>query len=132
MRWDGHAALRAAAILLWVSAIGFGVFCPPAIMSLLRGSGVPYVMGFPAYGEGPFEGVGIPTTVPLLLVFFGVCVLEGVAGWLVWCASRAGAILANALLPVGAVFWWGFALPFGPLLALMRTVLLVVGWRSLR
>lgn len=42
-----------------------------------------------------------------------------------------GLVLALALLPFGAVFWWGFALPFGPVLAVARTILILISWRSL-
>jgi hypothetical protein len=42
---------------------------------------IPTVLGFPAYGRGPFEARGIRSTVPSLAGFLGVCVLEGVAGW---------------------------------------------------
>jgi hypothetical protein len=123
--------LRVAAILLWVNGIGFGVFCIPAIRNLLMGLDIPIVMGFPAYGKGPFERVGIPTTVPLLAGFLLVCTLEVVAGLLLWGGSKVGAILALVLLPAGALFWWGFALPFGPIFALISTVLIVLGWQSL-
>lgn len=123
--------LRIAAVLLWFTALGFGLPCLPAIRERLAGRDIPYLFGFPAYGEGPFERVGIPTTVPLLSGFLLVCLLEGVAGWLLWSGSKAGAILALALLPFGALFWWGFALPFPPLFALARTVLIVLGWQRL-
>lgn len=123
--------LRVAAILLWVNGIGFGVFCIPAIRNLLMGRDIPVVMGFPAYGKGPFERVGIPTTVPLLAGFLLVCILEVVAGLLIWGGSKVGAILALVLLPAGALFWWGFALPFGPIFAIISTVLIVLGWKSL-
>lgn len=123
--------LRVAAFLLWLTAIGFGVFCLPAIRNLLAGKDIPIVMGFPAYGRGPFERVGIPSTVPLLAAFLLVCILEGVAGWLLWSGFKTGAILALMLLPVGAVFWWGFALPFPPLFALIRTILILLSWQSL-
>lgn len=124
--------LKVAAILLWFTALGFGIFCVPAISSLLRGRGIPYVMGFPAYGEGPFERVGIPTTVPLIAAFLLVCILEGLAGWLLWNQVKAGAILSLVLLPVGGVFWWGFALPIPPVFALVRTILILLNWQSLR
>lgn len=124
--------LRAAAILLWFTALGFGIFCLPAIGNLLAGRSIPYVLGFPAYGEGPFERIGIPTTVPLLAAFLLVCILEGLAGWLLWHGDKSGAVLALALVPVGAIFWWGFALPIPPIVALVRTVLIVLGWQSLR
>jgi len=123
--------IRAAAVPLWLNALGFGPFCIPAIRNVLAGRGIPHIFGFPAYGEGPFERHGIPTTVPLLAGFLIVCILEGVAGWLLWGGHKSGAILALALLPAGAVFWWGFDLPFPPIFALVRTVLIVLSWRSL-
>lgn len=125
-------SIRVAAIFLWIHAIGFGVFCLPAIRNLLTGRDIPYIMGFPAYGKGPFERMGIPTTVPLLAAFLLVCILEGVAGWWLWSGSRTGAILALALFPVGAIFWWGFALPFPPVFAMVRTILIIMSWQSLK
>ncbi|TFH37640.1 MAG: hypothetical protein E4G99_02025 [Anaerolineales bacterium] len=124
--------LRVAAVLFWITAFGFGVFCLPAIRNLLLGGDIPYIMGFPAYGKGPFESVGIATTVPLLAAFLLVCILEGVAGWLLWGGHKAGATFGLVLVPAGAIFWWGFALPFPPIFALVRTILIVLSWQSLR
>lgn len=124
--------LRVAAILHWFIAIGLGVFCFPAIQNLMLGRDIPIVMGFPAYGRGPFERVGIPTTIPLLVAFLVVCVLEVVAGYLLWGGYRSGAILALVLLPLGAVFWWGFSLPIPPVFALIWTVLILLGWQALQ
>jgi hypothetical protein len=124
-------SLRVASVCLWISAIGLGVFIPQAIRSILAGRGIPRVMGFPAYGEGPFERHGIPTTVPVLVAFLLVCTLDGVAGWSLWGGHRFGAILALVLLPVEALFWWGFSLPYPPMLAIVRTVLILLAWRSL-
>jgi hypothetical protein len=124
--------LRAAAILHWFIAVGLGVFCVPAIRNVLAGRPIPIVMGFPAYGMGPFERVGIPTTAPLLAAFLLVCILEGVAGFLLWDGRMSGAILALALLPAGGVFWWGFALPIPPIFALIWTALILLSWNTLR
>lgn len=129
---DVPLKLKLAALLLWLNAAGFGLPCLQAIGNLLAGRDIPYIMGFPAYGRGPFERYGIQTTVPLLVGFLVVCLLEGLAGWLVWRGKRRGAWLALLLLPAGAVYWWGFALPFPPLFALARTLLIVPRWRSLR
>lgn len=41
-------ALRAAAILLWINALGFGLPCILAIRNLLTGRDIPMIMGFPA------------------------------------------------------------------------------------
>jgi len=124
--------LRVAAILHWFIALGFGVFCFPAIRNLLMGRDIPIVMGFPAYGRGPFERADIPTTVPLLAAFLLVCILEAVAGVLLWGGHRSGAVIALVLLPVGGVFWWGFALPIPPIFALVWTTLIFLNWQSLR
>jgi hypothetical protein len=71
-------------------------------------------MGFPTYGESPFERAGIRTSVPLLSAFVALCAAECVAGGLLWRGRRSGAILTLALLPVESVFWAGFALPIPP------------------
>jgi hypothetical protein len=120
---------RAAAVLCWVLAAGFGLPGIPAIVSVARGDGVWYFMGFPTYGHGTFEQIGIDTTVPLLVAFLLVAVAEVVAGALLWIGRRAGSILANVLVPVELVFWIGFALPFGPVIGLARTILIVVAAR---
>ncbi len=124
--------IRAAAALLWINGVGFGVPCVHALRELWSGRGIPFVLGFPAYGQGPFERIGVSTTIPLLAGFLLVCVAECCAGWLLWGGHRAGAVLALSLLPFGAVYWWGFALPFPPLFALVRTVLIVWAWKTLR
>jgi hypothetical protein len=122
---------KIAAVLFWIMAVGFGLPCLLAIRNLLTGRDLPVILGFRAYGGGPFERVGIQTTVTLLVAFLLVCILEGVAGGLLWGDRKAGAILALALLPVGAVFWWGFALPIPPISAVVRTILILLSWRSL-
>jgi hypothetical protein len=124
-------SLRAAAILLWISAFGLGVPCLVAIRNLSSGRGIPFVFGFPAYGGGAFERHGIQTTVPLLLGFFLVCILEAIAGWLLWGGHRSGGILALVLLVPGALYWWGFDLPYPPIAAVFRTILILVGWSAM-
>lgn len=128
---NGLTLLRVAAILHWFIAIGLGVFCFPAIRNLMNGRDIPLVMGFPAYGRGPFERIGIPTTIPLLVAFLLVCILEMVAGFLLWNSYKSGAILALVLVPVGGVFWWGFSLPIPPIFAFIWTILILLGWQTL-
>lgn len=131
-RANDGVSLRAASVLLWLDALGFGLPCILGIWSVSTGRGVPLVFGFPSYGGGPFESHGIPTRIPLLAGFLLICTLEGLAGWWLWRSQRRGAVLALVLVPVGAVYWWGFALPFPPLFALARTVLILLNWRRLR
>ena len=126
------ALLRVAAVLHWIIAVGFGVFCVPAMRNRLLGRAIPIVLGVPTYGRGPFERVGIPTTVPLVAAFLVVCILEAVAGVLLWGGHRSGAVLALVLVPVGGLFWWAFALPIPPLFALGWTLLMLLNWQALR
>jgi hypothetical protein len=125
-------ALRAAVIFHWIVGLGFGIPAVLGIRNLAAGRGILYVMGFPAYGKGPFERIGVQSSVPLLSAFLAVCVLECVAGWLLWNGARTGALLSLALLPFGAIFWWGFALPFPPIFAVAWTALIVLNWQQLR
>ena len=104
----------------WLGGLGFGIPCVYGIYYFAEHGAIATVMGFPAYGGGPFEDVGVTTSVPLLGAFLGVCVLECVAGWWLWMGRRAGRSLSWALLPAEGVFWIGFALPFGPVLGAAR------------
>jgi hypothetical protein len=126
------ALIRVAAILHWFIALGFGVFCFPAIRNLLIGRDIPFVMGLPTYGRGPFVRVGIPTSISLLAAFLLVCIFEVAAGMLLWGGHKSGAVLALVLLPVGGFFWWGFALPIPPIFALVWTILILRNLQVLR
>jgi hypothetical protein len=124
--------IRAAAVLAWVGGLGFGIPGVMALRSLLAGRGIITLFGFPTYGNGPFERNGVHSTVALVSGFVLVCALECVAGVLLWAGHKSGAVLALALLPFGAAYWWGFALPIPPMFAIARTVAILVAWRALR
>ncbi|MCO6451671.1 MAG: hypothetical protein J5I90_12880 [Caldilineales bacterium] len=123
-------SLRVAAAISWLFAFGLGIPCLMAIRNLAIGRGIPLVFGFPAYGGGAFERHGLPTTVLLLVGFLLISILELIAGYLLWGGYRSGAILAIVLLVPGAVYWWGFDLPFPPIAAVIQTILIILGWSS--
>ena len=116
---------RAAAVCSVVLGLGFGLPGAYGAWYYARHGEVWTFLGFPTYGDGPFERWGLPTSTALLLGFVTVCAAEVVVGVLLWRDSETAPWLALALLPVELVFWVGFALPFGPLLGLARTVLVV-------
>lgn len=122
--------MKAAAVLSWMSGLGFGIPGIYAIWYLIDRGSIASLMGYPTYGGGVFEKNGVTTSVPLLVGFLAVCVAECVAGWLMWGYSQSGAILALALLPFGLIFWIGFSLPLGPVLAVGRTALILMSWSS--
>jgi hypothetical protein len=119
-----------AALLFWFNAASFGIPAIAALASVLGGRGLPRLFGFESFGGGPFERFG-PGGLPVLLgLYIAVCLGEVVAGRLLWQNRRSGRILALVLLPVGALLWWGFAVPLPALNGLVRTALVIVGWRQ--
>jgi hypothetical protein len=128
---DRNPGDRAAAALAWISGLGFGLPAGYGTWHFARTGEVWYLMGLPTYGDGPFEELGVPTSVPLLVGFTAVCAPELIAGALLWRGRRRrGTWLALGLLPVESIYWFGFALPFGPVLGLARTALVLKGlWR---
>ena len=115
-----HAAATASA----TAGVGFGIPCLVGIQHLSTTGDVWYFLGFPTYGDGPFERIGLPTTVPLLVGFLAVCAAEiALAGAIIrrslW-VPRANA----ALLLFEIAYWIGFALPFGFALGIGRSLLL--------
>lgn len=117
--------IRAAAVCSLVLGLGFGLPGAYGAWYYARHGEVWTFLGFPTYGEGPFERWGLPTSLALLLGYVAVCAGEVVVGVLLWRDATTAPWLALALLPVEMVFWIGFALPFGPLLGLARTALVV-------
>jgi hypothetical protein len=116
---------RAAGVCSLVLGLGFGLPGVYGAWYYARQGQVWTFLGFPTYGDGPFERWGFPTNVALLLGFVAVCAAEVVVGVLLWGGSTIAPWLALALLPVELLFWIGFALPFGLLLGLARTALVV-------
>ncbi len=41
-----------------------------------------------------------------------------------------GPVLELILLGISAIFWYGFALPFGPILGLAQIVVMALAWNN--
>ena len=89
----------------------------------------------PYIGEpngGPFY-TALPH--PAFIVLLGLSLVLGIvqvtAGVLLWNGQRPGAVLQFVLLPIEAVFWYGFDLPIPPVFALIRVVLVLLAWPEL-
>jgi hypothetical protein len=125
-------ALRIEAILTWIYAAGFGGCTIPVAAYLRRHGRLPRFFDlFEMYGGRWSARFGQDAFVLLLLVFLAVTLAASWAAWLVWNASTAGGVLTLAVLPVEAVFWFGFNLPIPKVVGITRVVLLALGWTSL-
>jgi len=124
---------RLAAVLTWVYAAGFGIPAIPVAAYLLQRGTLPTFLGlFPMYG-GPWSSrLRHGNFVVLLIAFLIVTLVAAWAAWLIWKGAKAGALLNLILLPVEAVFWLGFALPFPWLTGIARAALLALAWKSLK
>ncbi len=123
---------RAAAVLLWIVALGWALPAPWLMWWVVARGRLPVL---PFIGEpngGPFY-LSLPhgAFVVLLGVSFVLGMAQVWAGWLLWNGQRSGAVLQFAFLPVEAVLWYGFGVPIPPVLAAVRIILVVLAWPSL-
>ena len=116
MRW------AAGAVSMFLG-LGFGIPCAFGIRHFAQTGQVWTLLGFPTYGDGPFERIGVTTTTALLVGFLAVCVADVAVAVMLWTDAPHAAALSYALLPFELAFWIGFALPLGPPLGITRTVL---------
>jgi hypothetical protein len=116
---------RAAGALVLLTGLGFGIPGIVGTRHFAQHHEVWQFLGFPTYGDGPFERAGIPTTTPLLAGFVVVCTAEVALGVLLLGDGHPALWASLALLPVELAYWWGFALPFGFVLGLARVALTV-------
>jgi hypothetical protein len=123
--------LKIASICMWFSGIGFGIPGIYGIWHFMKTKKIAIFMGFTTYGNGPFEKIGVHTSVPLLTGFLFVCILECISGWGLWNGEKGSAVLSLAIIPAELFFFIGFALPAGPILIVVRTILIFLSWSLL-
>ena len=75
---------------------------------------------------------GLDAVIALGFVLVAVAVLEAVAGFWLSRSLKKGGKLGAVLAPLDLFFAFGFGIPILYVLAPLRTLLLVMGWKSLR
>ena len=81
--------------------------------------------------SGPFESLGLDALIVAGIIYVVVSALKILAAYWLWNSRKDGAVLGLILLGLSPIFWYGFALPLGPLLGLGELVLLMLVWRAL-
>ena len=123
--------MRIAAVLAWVYCAAFGLPAVPVAAYVLQRGELPWFMGlFPMYGGPWSERVSDGRLITLLFLFLVVLIGAAWTARLTWNGSRRGIIASLALLPIEAVCWIGFALPFPWLIGMARAGLLIAALRS--
>jgi hypothetical protein len=116
---------RAAGVLSVLLGLGFGIPGVIGARYFAEHGEVWQFLGFPSYGDGPFERAGVATTVPLLVGFAVVCAAEIGIGVLLAADWHPALWLSLAIVPFELAYWTGFALPFGFVLGAARIGLTV-------
>lgn len=123
-------AARWAALAFILPALGFGIPTPLVIHQVRRTGDLPWTpFGFQSHAGPFFDQLGPAGFINLSWAFVVVCLLDLLAGALLWRGRRRGAWLGAAMTPVALVFALGFAFPF-LLAALPLRLLLLVAARS--
>ena len=127
---------RVLAVIYAVPGVGFVVSTLAVLLYLRERGELPMTpFGWRLLG-GPYPEIGTDRLTPLgwalagvLIAVSGVDVLIG--RWL-WQGRRRGAILALVMAPVSFALGWLFVLPYLLVMAPLRALVTVVGWRNLR
>lgn len=121
----------ALVILVVVDGLGWALGVLAPLFYALRRGALPRVAGIRLL-SGPFEAFGLQGVMTAGLLFVVVSAFKLLAAHWLWRSRQDGAILELILLGLSALFWYGFALPFGPLVGLPQLVLLALVWSQLQ
>lgn len=122
--------VTALTIVVVIDALGWAFGVLPVLKYALSHRSLPTVGGIRLL-SGPLEALGIETVIVTGIVFVVVSALKLLAAYWLWQMRLDGAILEIILLGLSAVFWYAFALPFGPIGGVAQVVMLALVWKSL-
>jgi len=123
--------ITALSIVVFFDAFAWLVGTVPTLYYALSLGHLPTFGGIRLMG-GPFEKLGIEALIVAGIGYIMVSALKILAAYWLWNTRMDGAVLEVILLGLSAIFWFGFALPLGPLLGIIQVVLLALAWGSLR
>lgn len=117
-------------IVIVVDALGWAFGVLPVLKYALAHRTLPTI-GRMRLLSGPMEALGIEAVIVTGVVFVVISALKLLAAYWIWQARMDGAILQIILLSLSTLFWYAFALPFGPLGGVIQIILLALVWKSL-
>jgi hypothetical protein len=120
----------AVSVLFYIDAFMWLIGAVPTLYYAYAHSSLPTVGGIRLMG-GPFESLGIDALIVAGIIYVVVSALKIMAAYWLWHSRKDGAVLGLILLGLSLIFWYGFALPLGPLLETAQLVLLLLVWSTL-
>ena len=124
------SAVTILSVIVFIDAFMWIVGVVPTLFYAFVHGELPTRFGIRLMG-GPFEKLGIETLIAVGIIYIVVSALKILAAYWLWNSRMDGAVLELILLGLSAIFWYGFALPLGPLLGMLQVVLMALAWRSL-
>jgi hypothetical protein len=125
------AATTLLPIIVYVDAFIWIIGVVPTLYFAFTQRVLPTLGGIRLLG-GPFERLGLDSLIVAGILYVMVSGLKILAAYWLQSSRIDGAVLELVLLGLSAIFWYGFALPLGPLLGISQVVLLAFAWESLR
>ena len=123
--------MTALVIVVVIDSIVWSISVLSTLQYTLANNALPVVGGIRLLGGGPLETLGPGSMVVAGVMFVVVSALKMLAAYWLWHFKMEGAVLELILLALSAIFWYGFALPFGPVGGIIQLVLLVLVWGNL-
>lgn len=123
--------ITALALCVFINGFGWALGVLPALHYAFKHRTLPPFAGFRAL-SGPFEALGMDALIVAGLLFVTISAFRILAAYWLWRERFDGAVLELILLGLSAIFWYGFALPFGPPGAALEIMLMVLSWGHLR
>ena len=121
--------VRTLTVLMVFDALAWGFGVLPTLHYALRHQELPMFAGFRAL-SGPFEALGLNALIVAGLIYAAISLMKLLAAYWTWHLRRDGPVLELILLAISAIFWYGFALPIGPLVGLPQIVLIARTWKT--
>jgi hypothetical protein len=116
-------------IFILIDALGWPLGVLPTLHYAMAHRSLPTVLGIRLL-SGPFEALGMDSLIVTGLLFVVVSLFKLLAAYWVWNSRMDGLVVQLILLSISAIFWYGFALPFGPPLAITQVVIMFFTWRN--
>lgn len=118
---------KVLSIVVFIDAFAWLIGVVPTLYYAFSRGRLPTLGGITLLG-GPFERLGLNVLIVAGIGYLIVSGLKILAGYWLWGARMDGAVLELILLGLSVIFWYGFALPLGPLLGVIQVILLALAW----